>query len=424
MKKEASRLEGIGTISPEWVRETAVYAGELMEEVDRLFTIIAGRLVFIAHMLDELEESGEAERFRGMIDSDLVDELLFDFNRFSLDFHSGQVLDIHLAMKANQISQKLERVYRGEMLGSVLDLSLVRRVGRLLEDYTVTFRGFRPRVELEATDLSIAVGDVVAAISRPPYREEGIIDAETEEEFARALALRIAYVNPFEHLNLEYMPGENLPLGMIDRERFGDTLLYILEKISVAGVTSLHIVTGATKDHVWVKLQFPSSSPVIEENVQRFAARSCSLSNGSCSVSGTRGGITVLLEYPVAESQSQVVSGDSVGGDEGMMPAKHHVLSPAGRIDAATAPVLEGEISRAIEEGHRKIVVDLSNVDYMSSAGLRVLLAAMKRLKKLDGNLVLCSMKPMVREVFDLTGFSRIFTICVSEGEANRILTP
>ncbi|OPX72521.1 MAG: STAS domain protein [Methanoregulaceae archaeon PtaB.Bin152] len=424
MKKEASRLEGIESVNPEWVKDTAAYAGELMGEVDRLFTVIAGRLVYVAHVLEELEEAGEAERFRGMIDSDLVDELLSDFNRFSLDFHSGQVLDIHLALKANQISQKLEKIYQGEMLSSVLDLSLVRRVGRLLEDYTVTFRGFRPRIEPGPTDLSAVVREMVAAISRPPYQEEGIIEAETEEDFARALALRIAYVNPFEHLHIEYFPGENLPPGMVDRERFLDLLLYILEKISVAGVSSLQVATGGTNGRVFVKLQFPVSSAFMEENVRRFVARGCTLSNGRCEISGTRENTTVFMEYPALGSLQEGVRGDESSGKGEPIPAKHRLIVPSGRIDGASAPVLEGELSRAIDEGNRRIVVNLSAVDYMSSAGLRVLLAAMKRLKKADGNLVLCAMKPFVQEVFDLTGFSRIFTICESEEEATRLLGP
>ncbi|HII75830.1 MAG TPA: STAS domain-containing protein [Methanolinea sp.] len=106
------------------------------------------------------------------------------------------------------------------------------------------------------------------------------------------------------------------------------------------------------------------------------------------------------------------------------VPAGHRIIAPCGRIDAASAPMLEGELSKAIDEGHRRIVVNLSSVDYMSSAGLRVLLAAMKRLKKAEGNLVLCAMKPFVQEVFDLTGFSRIFTICDSEEEATHLLGP
>jgi len=305
MKKEAGGLEGIEPINLEWVKETAAFAGDLMDEVDRLFTIIAGRLVYVAHVLDELEESGEADRLRGMIDSDLVDELLSDFNRFSLDYHSGQVLDIHLAMKANQISQKLERVYRGEMLGSVLDLSLVRRVERLLEDYTITFRGFRPRIDLEVTDLSIAVGDVATAISCPNYHDESIIEAESEEEFARALALRIAYVNPFENLDLEYIKGRDLPLARLDRERFGDILMYLLEKISVAGVTRLSLATGSAEEMVWIGLRFQGPPSIIGEKVRRFIAHSCKLSGGRYSANEAGDGINILLEYPAVTAQPQ-----------------------------------------------------------------------------------------------------------------------
>ncbi len=98
------------------------------------------------------------------------------------------------------------------------------------------------------------------------------------------------------------------------------------------------------------------------------------------------------------------------------MSQNARVISPVGRIDAATAPSLENAL------GDREIVVDLSSVEYISSAGLRALLATLKRVKALGGNLVLCSLHPYVKEVFDITGFSRIFTICNSKEEAIRSL--
>lgn len=305
MKKEAARLEGIESINPEWVKETAACAGDLMDEVDRLFTIIAGRLVYVAHVLDELEESGEAERLRGMIDSDIIDELLSDFNRFSFEYHSGQVLDIHLALKANQISQKIERVYRGEMLGSVLDLSLVRRVERLLLDYTITFRGFRPHVDLEATDISIAAGEVASALSCPHYRNESIIEAESEEEFARALALRIAYVNPFENLEIFYSPEKDLPLVLMDRGRFSDLLQYIFEKISAAGATRFTLTTGSLGGNVQITIQCTVSPSTFNEGVRRFIARSSSLSGGTCTLSQEECELHFTLQYPAVYPHPQ-----------------------------------------------------------------------------------------------------------------------
>lgn len=305
MKKEAASLEGIESINPAWVKETAAYAGDLMDEVDRLFTIIAGRLVYVAHIMDELEESGEADRLRGMIDSNLVDELLSDFNRFSLEYHSGQVLEIHVALKANQISQKLERIYRGELLGSVLDLSLVRRVERLLLDYTITFRGFRPQVDLEPTDISIAAGKVITALSCPRYHDESIIEAESEEEFARALALRIASVNPFENLDVAYTPGLDIPIALMDTGRFTDLLMYVLEKISVAGATRLSLGTGTTRNMVWIQVKSPGPLQAFSERVQRFITRSGRLSGGKCTISPEGNGMSILLEYPSVNSHTQ-----------------------------------------------------------------------------------------------------------------------
>ena len=80
-------------------------------------------------------------------------------------------------------------------------------------------------------------------------------------------------------------------------------------------------------------------------------------------------------------------------------------LAPVGRIDTITSPELEAAV---VLEGVDELVFDLSGVDYISSAGLRVLLASQK---KMAGKKMLISgSRPAVKEVFDITGFSDIFT--------------
>ena len=81
------------------------------------------------------------------------------------------------------------------------------------------------------------------------------------------------------------------------------------------------------------------------------------------------------------------------------------VLAPQGRIDTVTAPDLE---SAVVLDGVAELVFDLSAVDYVSSAGLRVLLSAQKKMAK--GKMVIANARPAVKEVFDITGFSDIFT--------------
>lgn len=94
------------------------------------------------------------------------------------------------------------------------------------------------------------------------------------------------------------------------------------------------------------------------------------------------------------------------------------VLSINGRLDTSTAPELEHAINKEIEQGNRKILLDFSQVSYISSGGLRVLLATAKKLKNLGDKFGICSLQPEVLKVFKLAGFTSIFSIYVSEGEA------
>ena len=94
------------------------------------------------------------------------------------------------------------------------------------------------------------------------------------------------------------------------------------------------------------------------------------------------------------------------------------VLSITGRIDTVAAPMLEQAINRAIEGGERKILLDLADVPYISSGGLRVLLATAKKLKSPGDRYGLCCLSADVHKVIRLAGFTSIFPIYPSEGEA------
>ena len=80
-------------------------------------------------------------------------------------------------------------------------------------------------------------------------------------------------------------------------------------------------------------------------------------------------------------------------------------LAPVGRVDTITSPELEAAI---MLDGVEELVFDLAQVDYISSAGLRVLLSAQKKMAA--KSMKITNAKPAVKEVFDITGFSDIFT--------------
>ncbi len=83
-----------------------------------------------------------------------------------------------------------------------------------------------------------------------------------------------------------------------------------------------------------------------------------------------------------------------------------------GRIDSSTAPQLEQALNKIIDEGRYRIVVDLTDTDFMSSAGLRALIAALKQVRRFNrGDLRLASIPTKVRKAFELAGLLDLFQV-------------
>lgn len=88
------------------------------------------------------------------------------------------------------------------------------------------------------------------------------------------------------------------------------------------------------------------------------------------------------------------------------------------RVDANNSKEMELQLQALMNGGAKKILCSFAANEYVSSAGLRVFLAALKGMNKVGGRIVLCSLKPYVQEVFDMAGFSQLFSIYGSEAEA------
>ncbi len=85
------------------------------------------------------------------------------------------------------------------------------------------------------------------------------------------------------------------------------------------------------------------------------------------------------------------------------------IFSLAGRLDTVTAPELEKALKAELD-GVKELVLDFEKLEYVSSAGLRVLLSTQKIMAK-QGEMKLCHVNETIREIFDVTGFSDILTI-------------
>jgi anti-sigma B factor antagonist len=94
------------------------------------------------------------------------------------------------------------------------------------------------------------------------------------------------------------------------------------------------------------------------------------------------------------------------------------VMAVTGRVDSATAPELENSLKKLVEAEKTQIVLDLKNVEYMSSAGLRAMVSTLKAVKRVNGDLRLASPSPRVEEVLRLAGLTSIFSIHPTRDEA------
>lgn len=93
------------------------------------------------------------------------------------------------------------------------------------------------------------------------------------------------------------------------------------------------------------------------------------------------------------------------------------VIELPPRIDSVTSGTFEKDLQDLLQE-HTTILCDFTGTTYISSMGLRVLLGTQKNMAKTGGKLLVCSLSSYVQEVFDISGFSRIFTIYPSEQQA------
>jgi len=94
------------------------------------------------------------------------------------------------------------------------------------------------------------------------------------------------------------------------------------------------------------------------------------------------------------------------------------ILKLNGRLDTGSSAFLAEKLTKLIEQNERRIVVDFTDLSFISSSGLRVLLMAGKRLKSTDGNLVLSALQNHVKDVFDVAGFTMLFSMYPSQEEA------
>jgi len=242
VRSDALALANIAELNRERAIRTAAFAEDCMEQVNELFTIMAGRLYYVSYIMEELGEAEMAEEASGLIRSDTIDELLEAFRDFAQEHHRGEQVSIHLVLKAGQVMGKLERTFNRDELSSIIDPTLVQRAGRLLSDYIIMLRGFAPPGEISDHNIIPVIEALVTGLSVPPCSDEDVLSSATDDEaFSRILISRIGARPLLEDVSVSVQNESRALAVFIDREHFIDLLTYILEDLVGTGAGRIGI---------------------------------------------------------------------------------------------------------------------------------------------------------------------------------------
>jgi glyoxylase-like metal-dependent hydrolase (beta-lactamase superfamily II) len=302
MRSAAGRLNDIAEVTPEWAQETAWYAESLLDRVACSFTIMAGRCYRAAHILEDLEESGEAEKISGILNIHVIDDILEEFHRFNEDYRNGNQRDMHLALKAGQVASKLEQVYNRERLDLVIDPYLVRRVARLLSDYSTTFRGFHQPAAREVFDPDTTIRLFVNQFTEPNCSDEELMAlANNEEEYMLAFVRRLVRVPLFSEDPVLFEPTERSCMACADAERLNDLVASILEDLAGADYSGITVGVHPDENNVIVSIraQKTGSDLDIPEREFCFLKKECEIAGGSLSTSSGDAFFSVSIALPL-----------------------------------------------------------------------------------------------------------------------------
>ena len=299
MYQDVMLLSSLEEITPRWVRNVAMYAEDLLRELDRLLTIITGRLGYISLVLDELEEISEAYYVQSLVDAKLVDELFTEFNGFVKELRLGRKLDWDLVHKAGQIVRKLEIALENRALGSVLNQSLLKRANRILNDYAVAYRGFRPTYYVAGVDLNKIIKEIQGLIKFKPYEDNAILEAESYEDYIWALRTRIAHINMLENVTLDFEGDGSLPLVRMDKERFIEVIIDLLERLTSAGAKEMRIIASSNEGLVAIRIEIIGAiyEHPLKNSTLRFFERMFALCGGFIGTYTAEEGPIVEIEF-------------------------------------------------------------------------------------------------------------------------------
>ncbi|HEY7321780.1 MAG TPA: MBL fold metallo-hydrolase [Candidatus Binatia bacterium] len=299
METEASNLTDVPLMDAERISALKIYADELLEETSALLTIFSGRLYTVSYYLSLLEEDSAASRVLTSLDIDQIDRILSDFRRIAEAFSTSTLPEWTVVLKGVQVARSLQKVLSAEPVQQLLDVSLVNRAQRRLDDFLSVVRG----LQFLQMEQSGAVNQLIAELLRRVkeatiMKSTDLMEAvDDDQAFLQAITRRLGAHSPLRDIEFEFAPATQETNANIGAERLDDLLTSLMEGMAGIGVRRISIATrGVASGQVEIRL-----SSLERIDPAAFGKRRLDLYNRTLGWLGGR------LEYSPHEASAEFV---------------------------------------------------------------------------------------------------------------------
>ena len=245
LERTARLRPEIRPLTPERITATRVVALELLDEADRVFAEVGGRLLVLAHHLEALGEAEVAAGIESALTIDEVDPCLASFNRFVCEFEAGERIEAQVLLKAVQATRRIEAALCRGCAGWAGDSEPLARFRRLGDDFMSVVSSGGPATTLVPVDLNGVVGPVVDTARIPAVSDDDVLAAvDDDQAFLDVLVRRLAAPPLFPGDGLAFVPSPTPVRVVTDPVRLSDVLRAVLEDLAGAGHERVLVEAG------------------------------------------------------------------------------------------------------------------------------------------------------------------------------------
>lgn len=279
LQQKTGRLGDVTRMNEERLFQITDYALELIDEAEEVFSSIAGRLLYVAYQLEQMEEEEAAHRCQTAMPMDQIDACLLEFRNLCRCLDTGKIRRVEFAHGALHIVEEMKSLFDPRPLSAILPQPVINRGTSLLLDFIAIANGCRNLEEFIPTNINAVIDDVLRIWQSNPHRDDSIIDFACDyDKYLAALVLRIGHEPLTGRPALSFAPLDNLPFARIAAGRFFDTLLNFLEWLKQAGQPSINIASGIDHNSPFITIMpegrdGSSPTPHEEKKINSFHRR-------------------------------------------------------------------------------------------------------------------------------------------------------